>query len=461
MNDQNMTPQNMLAAQKEFFLSGQTKPLKFRIKQLKKIKSALIKNEEYFYEAIYKDFGKSKFETYATELSPIYSELNLAIKKLSQWVKSEKKKTNLANLPGKSYIIPEPLGSVLVIGAWNYPYQLSLIPLISAIAAGNTVVLKPSELSFNASSVIAKIFNRVFIPEIIRVVVGGVKETKELLDLKFDKIFFTGSVPVGKIVYQAAAKHLTPVTLELGGKSPTFVLADANIKMTAKRIVWGKFLNAGQTCVATDYILVDKKIEKQLLEEIKNQISIQFPDFEDIPENYVQIINERNFDRLLSLINTEKVYIGGTYDKAKRLIHPTVLHNITFEDSVMDDEIFGPILPVIAYDNLDEALHEVKQRPKPLALYVFSSRKKSVKKIHKEVSFGGGAVNDTIMHLTNHNLSFGGTGSSGIGNYHGYAGFQAFSHFKSILKKPFWFEPKLKYAPYTKKKLKWLKRLMG
>ncbi|MCD4792785.1 MAG: aldehyde dehydrogenase [Bacteroidales bacterium] len=456
-----MTPQNMLAAQKEFFLSGQTKPLKFRIKQLKKIKSALIKNEEYFYEAIYKDFGKSKFETYATELSPVYSELNLSIKKLSQWVKPEKKKTNLANFPGKSYIIPEPLGSVLVIGAWNYPYQLSLIPLISAITAGNTVVLKPSELSFNASSIIAKILNRVFIPEIIRVVVGGVKETKELLDLKFDKIFFTGSVPIGKIVYQAAAKHLTPVTLELGGKSPTFVLADAKIKMTAKRIVWGKFLNAGQTCVATDYILVDKKIEKKLLEEIKKQISIQFPNFENIPENYVQIINERNFDRLLNLINPEKVYVGGTYDKAKRLIHPTVLHNITFEDTAMDDEIFGPILPVIAYDNLDDAIHEVKKRPKPLALYIFSSHKKSIKKIHKEISFGGGAVNDTIMHLTNHNLSFGGTGSSGIGNYHGYAGFQAFSHFKSILKKPFWFEPKLKYAPYTGKKLKWLKRLMG
>ncbi len=456
-----MTPNNLLADQKEFFLSGQTKPLKFRLKQLKKLKTALTENEKYFYEAIYKDFGKSKFETYATEFSIIYAELNLSIKKLSQWIKPKKKRTNLANFPGKSFILPEPLGCTLVIGAWNYPYQLSLVPVISAIAAGNTVILKPSELAFNASSIMAKILNRVFIPEIIHVVVGGVKETKELLDLKFDKIFFTGSVPVGKIIYQAAAKHLTPVTLELGGKSPTFVLADAKIKMTAKRIVWGKFLNAGQTCVATDYILVEKKIEKKLLEEIKKQISIQFPDFENIPENYVQIINDRNFDRLLNLINPEKIYVGGTFDKEKRIIHPTVLHNISFEDTAMDDEIFGPVLPVIAFENLDDAIQQVKIRPKPLALYVFSKSKKSIRKIHKEISFGGGAVNDTVMHLTNDQLAFGGTGSSGMGNYHGYAGFKAFSHFKSILKKPFWFESSLKYAPYTDKKLKWLKRLLG
>jgi len=307
----------------------------------------------------------------------------------------------------------------------------------------------------------AKILNRVFIPEIIHVIEGGVKETKELLDLKFDKIFFTGSVPVGKIIYQAAAKHLTPVTLELGGKSPTFVLADANIKMTAKRIVWGKFLNAGQTCVATDYILVDKKVEEKLLEELKTQINIQFPSFDTLPENYTQIINDRNFERLINLINPEKIFTGGIHDKEQRIIQPTVLHNISFEDTAMDDEIFGPILPVIAFENLDNAIEEVKIRPKPLALYVFSKSKRDIRKIHNEISFGGGAINETVMHLTNHRLAFGGTGSSGIGNYHGYFGFQAFSHFKSILKKPFWFEPPVKYAPYTKSKLKWLKRLMG
>jgi len=455
-----MTVQNILADQKEFFLSGQTKPAKLRIKQLKKLKAALQENEKYFYDAIYEDFGKSEFETYATELSMVYSELNLAIKKVSKWMKPKKTKTNLANLPGKSFIIPEPLGACLVIGAWNYPFQLSLIPLISAIAAGNTVILKPSELSKKSSSIMAKILNRVFIHEIIHVIEGGVKETKELLDLKFDKIFFTGSVPIGKIIYQSAAKHLTPVTLELGGKSPAIVFDDANIKMTAKRIVWGKFLNAGQTCVATDYILVDKKIEKELLEEIKKQINIQFPSFETLPENYVQIINNRNFNRLLDLIDSDKIYVGGTFDKEKRIIHPTVLHNISFEDSAMDDEIFGPVLPVIAFDNIEKMISEVQKRPKPLALYVFSKNKKLIKKIHNEISFGGGAVNETVMHLTNHRLAFGGTGSSGIGNYHGLTGFQDFSHFKSILKKPFWFEPPVKYAPYTKKKLKWMKRLM-
>jgi len=456
-----MTPENLLAAQKEFYLSGQTKPLKFRLKQLNKLRKALRENEKYFYEAIYTDFSKSEFETYATELSLVYSELNLAIKNLKRWMKPKKKKTNLANKPGKSYILPEPLGCSLVIGAWNYPFQLSLIPVISALAAGNTVILKPSELSFHSSAIMAKIINHFFIPEIIHVVVGGIKETQALLNLKFDKIFFTGSIPVGKKIYEAAAKHLTPVTLELGGKSPSFVLPDANLKMTAKRIVWGKFLNAGQTCVATDYILVDKKIEKQLLENLKKQIEIQFPDFsEGIPENYVQIINERNFDRLLNLINTEKIYYGGNSDRANRLIYPTILHNVTFDDTVMEGEIFGPILPVISYENLDEIIETVKQRLKPLALYIFSKNKKTVKKIQTEISFGGGAVNDTVMHLTNHRLAFGGTGSSGIGSYHGYTGFETFSHFKSILKKPYWFEPAMKYAPYSPKKRKILKMLM-
>ncbi|NPA45164.1 MAG: aldehyde dehydrogenase [Chlorobi bacterium] len=455
-----MTPQIILANQKEFFLSNQTKPLKFRIKQLKILKTALKENEKYFYEAIYADFSKSKFETYATELSLVYSEINLAIKKLNKWAKPIKKSTNLANLPGKSFVLPEPLGSALIIGAWNYPYQLSLVPLVSALAAGNTVILKPSELSKNSSAIMAKVLNRVFIPEVVRVIEGGVKETQELLSMKFDKIFFTGSIPVGKKIYEAAAKNMTPVTLELGGKSPTFVLDDANIKMTAKRIVWGKFLNAGQTCVATDFILVDKKVEKNLLEELKNQINVQFPSFETIPENYVQIINERNFDRLLNLIEKDKIYFGGSADRAKRLIKPTILHNVSFVDEIMQDEIFGPLLPVISFENIEDAIEEVKKQSKPLALYVFSKNKRNIRKIHNELSFGGGAINDTVMHLTNHKLPFGGVGFSGQGNYHGYAGFQTFSHFKSILKKPFWFEPPLKYAPYSDKKIKWLKRLI-
>jgi aldehyde dehydrogenase (NAD+) len=455
-----MTPQNIVASQREFFLSGQTKPVKFRLKQLKKLKEALQLNEKYLYEAIYKDFGKSEFETYATELSMTYAEINLAIKKISKWSANKKTKTNIANLPGKSFIVPEPLGVCLVIGAWNYPIQLSLIPLISAIAAGNTVILKPSEISKNTSSILTKILNRVFIPEIIHVFEGGIKETQELLEIKFDKIFFTGSVPVGKLIYQAAAKQMTPVTLELGGKSPAIVLKDANLKMTAKRLVWGKFLNAGQTCVATDYILVEKSVEEKLLNELKTQIKIQFPNFDTLPENYVQIINDSNFERLMNLIDKTKIFIGGNSDKEKRLIYPTILHKINFNDTIMKDEIFGPLLPVIAFDSLDDALSKINNKPKPLALYVFSKNKKIVEYILNNVSFGGGAVNDSIMHLTNHHLPFGGIGTSGIGNYHGYHGFKTFSHFKSILKKPFWFEPPMKYAPYTLKKLNWLKRLM-
>lgn len=455
-----MTYQHILADQREFFLSQQTKPYSFRIKQLKKFKKALEDNEKYFYEAIYNDFGKSNFETYVTELGLIYSEIDLALKKLRTWMKPIKKKTSRALLPGKSFILPEPYGNCLVIGAWNYPIQLSLMPAVSAMAAGNTLIIKPSEIAKETSAVMAKVLNRIFLPEVLHVIEGGVQETQELLSLNFDKIFFTGSVPVGKIVYKAAAENLTPVTLELGGKSPTFVLKDANIKMTAKRIVWGKFLNAGQTCVATDYILVHNSVEKELLEEIRKQIDLQFPDFDSLPENYTQIINEKNFNRLTSLIDSDKVIKGGTFDKDNRIIHPTVMKDIQFADPIMDDEIFGPILPVIAFDNLDDVIQDVKHRAKPLALYVFSKNTSEIDKIHSEISFGGGCVNDTVIHFANPNVPLGGVGSSGIGNYHAYAGFQAFSHFKGILKKPYWFEPKMKYAPYTDKKLRLIKKLL-
>ena len=307
----------------------------------------------------------------------------------------------------------------------------------------------------------AKVMNRIFIPEIFHVIEGGVQETQELLSLEFDKIFFTGSAQVGKIVYEAAAKHLTPVTLELGGKSPTFVFKGTNMKMSAKRIVWGKFLNGGQTCVAPDYVLVEKSIEEEFINEIRNQVELQFPDMQNLPENFTKIINEKNFDRIVEMIDQEKVLIGGKYDKEERIIHPTVLTNVSFEDKVMEEEIFGPVLPVIAFDNLDDTVEKVKSLPKPLALYVFSKSKADVQKIHNEISFGGGCINDTVMHFVNPNLPLGGVGSSGTGSYHGYAGFKTFSHFKSILKKPFWYEPKLKYVPYTDKKFKLIRRLIG
>ncbi len=455
-----MNVSELISAQKAYFNDNETKPLKFRLRALAKLKSVLKKNEQALYDAIYEDFGKSEYETYETELSLIYHELNHALKNLPDWAKEKKVKTNMPNLPATSYIIPEPLGSVLVIGAWNYPYQLSLIPLISAVAAGNTVILKPSELSAKSSAIMAKLINENFDAEFIHVVEGGVKETTELLEHKFDKIFFTGSIPVGKIVYQAAAKHLTPVTLELGGKSPVFVLPSCDLKMAAKRIVWGKFLNAGQTCVAPDYVLVHDDIKDKLLAEMKKLVEEIYDMDSDIQENYVRIINDKHFDRLTALIETGKLFIGGKSDKAKRFIQPTILQDVSFDDEVMKDEIFGPVLPVISFASLNKVIPEVKARPKPLALYIFGRKRKYINRILSEISFGGGAVNDTVMHLSNGHLPFGGVGDSGIGNYHDEAGFKTFTHYKSILDKSTLIEPFLKYPPYTLTKLAILKGLL-
>jgi aldehyde dehydrogenase (NAD+) len=450
--------QQIIKKQADFFNSNQTREISFRIDELRKLKKILKSHEPELYEAIYKDFRKSEFETYATELSLIYSEIDEAIRKLPTWSKRKKVKTNLVNLPARSYIIPEPLGVCLVIGAWNYPYQLNFIPMLAAIAAGNTVVLKPSEISPETSSVIARIINENFQPEFLVVVEGGIPETTALLDQKFDKIFFTGSSRVGKIVYQAAAKNLTPVTLELSGKNPAIVSANCNIKDTAKRLGWSKFLNSGQTCVAPDYVLVEEAVKKELLSQLKIHIEIADYSFEN--GNYIQIINEQNFNRLVELIDLQEIYCGGETKAFERYISPTVLTNVGFEDPIMQDEIFGPILPVISYTDLNEAINLIKSRPKPLACYVFTNDKRIRDKVLREISFGGGAVNDAVMHISNGNLPFGGVGSSGIGSYHGKAGFATFSHFKSILDKPFWLEPNLKYSPYSKLKLSWIKRLV-
>ena len=450
----------IIQQQKSFFNANATKEVTLRIETLKKLKLILKENEEKLYTAIYTDFKKSEFETYLTELSLIYNELNDAIRNLKKWSKQKRVSTNLANFPAKSYIIPEPLGTILVISAWNYPYQLSLIPAISAIAAGNTVVIKPSEIPNNTSKILAELINSNFDKKHLCIIEGGVETTTELLQQKWDKIFFTGSTPVGKIVYKAVAENLTPVTLELGGKSPTFVLADCNIKITAKRIVWAKFLNAGQTCIAPDYLLVEKKIETKLLEALKKEIQEFYPLRENINENYVQIVNERNFNRLKQLIPTDKIYHGGETTIENRSIAPTLLHNINFEDSIIEDEIFGPILPVISFDNLDDVISKVKKKEKPLALYIYSKHKKIINKILNEISFGGGAINESLVHLSNPNLPFGGVGASGIGSYHSKAGFDTFTHYKSILHKSFLFEPNIKYLPFTKLKKRILKLLL-
>lgn len=454
-----MTPKQVLEKQKIFFFTDKTKSVDFRISQLKKLKSILKENENILYDAIYSDFGKSKYEAFSTEISLVYSEINSAIKNLPFWSHQKKVSTNLVNFPAKSYILKEPYGNTLIIGAWNYPLQLALLPSISSLSAGNTVILKPSELAQNCSVALKDLINKNFDVGYFNVIEGGVEATTEILKLKFDKIFFTGSTRVGKIVYEAAAKNLTPVILELGGKSPAIIFDDANLKITAKRIAWGKFLNAGQTCIAPDYILVDEKIENKFLNELKIQLKNIFKKQNILTENYVRIINQSRFDKLVTLINRKKIFYGGTYNKKTLHISPTILSDVTFKDKVMREEIFGPILPVIKFKKIDEVILKLKKMEKPLSFYVFSKNKKNSENIFGKLSFGGGALNDTLMHVANCSLPFGGVGASGIGSYHGENGFESFSHSKSIIDKPTWFEPFLKYPPYTKIKF-WLMKLI-
>ncbi len=450
--------QELVNKQRRFFNSNETKDINFRIKQLKKLKLLLQENEQRMEEAIYADFSKSAFDNYSTEIALLYLEINDAVKKIKKWALRKRVPTDLVNLPGRSYILPEPLGVSLIIGAWNYPYQLSFAPAIAAIAAGNTVILKPSELPANTSRLMAEIVNQNFEPEFFRVVEGGVVETQQLLEQRFDKIFFTGSVPVGRIVYQAAAKHLTPVTLELGGKSPAFILDDKNLNMYVKRLVWAKFVNAGQTCIAPDYILVKRSLKDKFIQQLIAEIKKE--QFSIGNQNYVQIINEKNMKRLIGYINQDKVVFGGNYDMQTRVIEPTVMDEVSFDDAVMQEEIFGPILPVIPFDSLDEMIAEVKRREKPLSCYVFTRDKKLRNKIMHEVSFGGGCVTDAIMHISNNKLPFGGVGESGIGSYHGEFGFRTFSHYKSILDKPTWFEAGLKYFPHSAAKFNLMKKML-
>ncbi|MBT3588542.1 MAG: aldehyde dehydrogenase [Flavobacteriaceae bacterium] len=450
---------DIVSKQRTFFYTHKTKAIHFRLAQLKKLEALLKSNEDLLCQAIYEDFKKSKFDTYVTELALLYQDLKEVKRNIRKWSKIKRVGTNMLNFPARSYIIPEPLGVCLVIGAWNYPYQLTLAPVIAAIAAGNTVVVKPSEMSPKTSALMAKLINENFDSGFLKVVEGGVPETTALLECKYDKIFFTGSPQVGKIIYQAAAKNLTPVTLELGGKSPAIITEDSNLKMSVKRMVWAKFINSGQTCIAPDYVLVHKSVEKKLLELLK--LEIKKENFSIENGNYTQIINERNLNRLSAMFSSENVFVGGKIDTLNRIIEPTVLKDVKYSDNIMKEEIFGPILPVISYQNIDEVIEYVNDNPKPLACYVFTNNNQVKKKILNEISFGGGAVNDAIMHIANSKLPFGGVGNSGIGSYHGEAGFKSFSHYKSILDKSNLMELSLKYYPHSKRKLAWVQRFMG
>lgn len=442
--------EKLVKTQLQYFNSNATKSVDFRIEQLNKFYNVLKSNEKLLEEAIYKDFSKSPFEAFQTEFAYIYEEIKIAIRDLHQWAAIKPAETNARNNPATSYIVPEPLGVSLIIGPWNYPYQLSLGPVVAAIAAGCTVILKPSELTLNCSAIMAKLINDNFDEQYFKVVEGGITETTALLDQKFDIIFFTGSVPVGKIVYQAAAKNLTPVVLELGGKSPVIVMPDSDLEISVKRLVWAKYLNAGQTCISPDYIYVHKSIEEEFLLKVAKEI--ERSDFKIENDNFVRIVNEKNTARIAALIDPAKVYAGGTYDITERIIAPTVLRGVTWDDKVMQDEIFGPIMPVLTFDDIDSVIEKIKERPKPLALYLFTKAEDVKKKVLNEVSFGGGCINDAVMHISNGNLPFGGVGASGIGNYHNEAGFRAFSHYKSILDKEFVEDSEIKYSPRTAEK---------
>lgn len=445
--------------QRQFFASHQSKNIAFRKQQLLKLKQVIEQNEKLLYEAINLDFGKSEFDTYATELSLVYAEINYFLKNLKSLSKPKNVRTNLANIPGSSYLHKEPLGVCLVIGVWNYPYQLTLLPMIAAMAAGNTCMVKPSELAPHCAEVICKLINDSFPKEYLFAAQLDLSQTTALLEQRFDKIFFTGSAHVAKIISAAAAKNLTPVTLELGGKSPAIVSKHANLKVAAKRIVWGKFLNAGQTCIAPDYVYVHEDVKQELLRHTKEYLN-KF-NYKEDSEHYTRIISEKHFDRLVGLIDGEKVIYGGDTIREKRFFEPTLLDNITWKDKIMEEEIFGPLLPILSFKNIDDAFNEIVLREKPLAAYLFSDNKHEQQTFLNNVSFGGGCINDTVMHISNKHLPFGGVGNSGIGSYHGKYGFDTFSHTKAVLKRATWGEPNIKYPPYSGSKLNWVKRLLG
>lgn len=455
-----MITQDILESQRNFFNSGETIGLNFRIEQLKKLKKMILTHEKEILQAVYADLRKPDFENQLTETQFVLMEINHTLSHLKYWVKPEYVETPLFHKPGYSFIKAEPLGVSLIIAPWNYPFQLLIAPLVASIAAGNCAILKPSELSPNTSKMIAGLIKQTFDPNYIAVIEGGVNETTELLNLKFDYIFYTGSTSVGKIVMSAAAKHLTPVTLELGGKSPCVVDKNVPLKQTARKIIWGKFLNSGQTCIAPDYVLVDKSIKEKLIEVLKETISEFYGDTVQKSENYARIINERHFNRLMSLMVSGEIVAGGESDKNDLFITPTIIVKPDLKSELMTEEIFGPILPIIEFSDKSEAISFIKARSKPLALYVFSKNNRFIQSVLDQTSSGGVCVNDTLSHITTSSLPFGGVGDSGMGQYHGKKGFDSFSHQKSVLKKSFLMDYSMRYPPYPKLS-KFLKRMIN
>lgn len=454
---------DIIAAQRSYFAGGMTRPPVFREEQLRRLKQAVKDNESQLTEALAEDLGKSAAESYLTEVFLIIHEINHALRKLKRWVRPERVKTDLIQLPASSYRVAEPLGVVLIISPWNYPAQLSLMPLAGAIAAGNCAVVKPSELSPKSSEVIARIIGDTFPEDYVTTVQGGPETAQELLQNRFDHVFFTGSGRIGRMVLRSAAEHLTPVTLELGGKSPAIVDRTANIPLAAKRIGFSRFINAGQTCVSPDYVLVQSSVKQRFTDALIAQLREWWGDAVEPLPNFSWIVDDRHFGRLSSLIESARaeggrVLYGGTSEPVERYIAPTIIDGIKPESVLMEEEIFGPILPIIEYDTVEEAFEQVRSRPKPLAAYLFSNNRAAQRNFVSEIPAGGVCLNDCLSHMTTAALPFGGVGESGMGAYHGKESFHTFSHRKSVMKKANWLELPVRYPPYEKRR--WLFRIL-
>lgn len=442
----------IVESEKHFFRTGVTRGVDFRIDMLKKFRKAIIENDELISAALKADLNKQPFESYMCETGLLLEEINFHIKRLKKWSKTRRVKSGIGQLPGKSYVCPEPYGVVLIMAPWNYPVQLCLMPLVGAISAGNCAVVKPSAYAPESSRVISKLIESAFPTGFVTAVEGGRDANKALLDEPFDYIFFTGSVAVGKTVMEAAAKRLTPVTLELGGKSPIIVDETANLPLAARRIAFGKVLNAGQTCVAPDYLMIEKSVEAPFIEEYKKALADFFPDGD--MSGMVRIINDKHFERVCNILdNSGSIAIGGARDAETRFIEPAVLTDVPIDSPAMQQEIFGPVLPVLPYEKLDDCIDFIRSRPKPLALYIFSENKMNQEKVLNSCSFGGGCINDTVIHLASSHMSFGGVGESGMGSYHGKKSFDTFTHYRSVLKQGK-LDVKLRYFPYKSGKEK-------
>ena len=440
----------IVEAQRTYYMEGKTRALPARIDALNRLEQSILTYEQELYQALRSDLGKSRAESYMCEVGLTLSELRYVRRHVKRWSRNRRVHTPLAQFHATSFTVQEPYGVVLIMSPWNYPVLLTLEPLIGALAAGNCCVLKPSAYSPATSAVMAKLIREAFPSDYVTVIEGGRKENEDLLNQKFDYIFFTGGVNVGKLVMEKASTHLTPVTLELGGKSPCIVDHTANIPLTARRIVFGKYLNCGQTCVAPDYIYCDKEVKDELIRQILKQIKKQFGSTPLNNKNYGKIINEKHFTRIHNLIDPNKVVCGGDSNPGTLQIAPTVMDHVTFQDAVMQEEIFGPVLPVLTYDSLDEAIVNINSMAHPLALYIFTSNKEVAEKVTSHCGFGGGCVNDTIIHLATSEMGFGGFGESGMGSYHGKDGFNTFSHYKSIVDKKTWLDLPMRYQPYRK-----------